>query len=144
MPDPIRIRSGSAWLPDRIRLAKTWHNQPELNQIRLVLHSIIRDVCGRTEPSLKVGNWLRAGCILPEIGPDDSCTPACFRTGCVWPKPWQNHPDLAKPWQDHPDWIRLGLAQYDPCLLQKSGTETDAGSRIWYIRSGPILAARWP
>ena len=44
-------------LPDRIRLAKTWHNQPELNPIGLVLHNVIRNVCGRTEPSLKVGNW---------------------------------------------------------------------------------------
>ena len=48
-PDPIRIRSGLAgkpwqkragWflhiglLPDRICLAKTWHDQPELNRIR--------------------------------------------------------------------------------------------------------------
>ena len=57
MPDPIRIRAGSAgkhWpeagrmipahrlasgpdpfglLPDRIPLAQTWHNQPELNRI---------------------------------------------------------------------------------------------------------------
>ena len=53
MPDPIRIRAGSArkhrpetgrtgWmilgLPDWIRLATTWHNQPELNLTDFVLY----------------------------------------------------------------------------------------------------------
>ena len=51
---------------------------------------------------------------------------------------------LAKPWPGHPDRIRVGFVQYDPCLLWKNGTESDAGSRIQHIRSGPILAARWP
>ena len=49
MPDPIGIRSGlcgkhwpeagrflhTGLLPDRIRLAKTWHNRPEPNRIRV-------------------------------------------------------------------------------------------------------------
>ena len=43
-----------------------------------------------------------------------------------------------------PDRIRVGSVQYDPCLLWKNGAETDAGSRIRHILSGPILAARWP
>ena len=33
---------------------------------RLVLHAMIKAACGRTQPSLKVGNWLRASRILPE------------------------------------------------------------------------------
>ena len=51
---------------------------------------------------------------------------------------------LAKPWPGHPDRIWVSFAQYDPCLLWKIGTESDAGSRIRHIRSGPIVAARWP
>ena len=31
-----------------------------------------------------------------------------------------------------------------PCLLCKTGTEKDEGGRIRHMRSGPILAARWP
>ena len=55
----------------------------------LVLHSMIQAVCGRMQPSLKAGNWSRACCILPETGANGFCTPACFRTGCIWPKPDQ-------------------------------------------------------
>ena len=53
-------------------LAKTWHTWPKpgtvsqnsigcglvlYHSIVLSYYCIIRDVCGRTEPSLKVGNW---------------------------------------------------------------------------------------
>ena len=41
------------------------------------------------KPSLKDRNWQRAGCVLPETGLNDSCTPACFQTRCVWPNPDQ-------------------------------------------------------
>ena len=34
----------------------------------------------------------------------------------------------------------FGFAQYDPCLLWKNGAETDAGSWIWNVLSGWILA----
>ena len=72
MPDPIRIRSGSAgkhWLETgRMILAHRLASGPDLfgqnltvrqNQIGpgLLLHNIVRDVCGRTEPSLGVRNW---------------------------------------------------------------------------------------
>ena len=41
---------------------------------------------------------------LARSGPDDSCTPACFRTGSVWPKPNR---------QPEPDRIHAGFAQYN-------------------------------
>ena len=95
MPDPIRIRSGSAWQhwPEagRMILAHRLASGPDplgqtLTQSARTKSDpgwfctiIIRDVCGRTEPSLKVGN---------RSGPDDSHTPACrFRTGSVGPNP---------------------------------------------------------
>ena len=56
------FRAGSVWpKPDTVRQ----------NQIRsrLVLHSMIQAICGRTQPGLKVGNWQQASCILPELGP---------------------------------------------------------------------------
>ena len=105
MPDPICSRSGSAgkYWPEagRMILAHWLASGPEpfgQNVTKSArtkadpgwfLRSIIWDVCGRTEPSLKVGNWQRPGCFLPETGPDDSCTPACFQTRCVWPDPDQ-------------------------------------------------------
>ena len=163
-PDPVRIgrealaRSGPdesctpALLPDRIRLGQnvTQSARTKSDRIRwaktltqsartksdpgLVLHDIIRDVCGRTEPSLKVGK-LVAG----RLRPARNRARWFLHTGLL--------PDqtlLAKPWPGHPDRTRVGFAQYDPYLLWKNGTETDAGSRIRQIRSGPILAARWP
>ena len=72
MPDLIHIRSGSAqkhWpaagqmilhiglLLNWIRLDKTWHSQPKPIRSGLVLHNVIRTVCGRMQLSLKVGNW---------------------------------------------------------------------------------------
>ena len=61
------------------------------NPIRfgMIFHNMIRAVCGKTQPSLKVGKWKKAGCVLPETGPDGSCTLTCFRTRCVCPKPDQ-------------------------------------------------------
>ena len=56
---------------------------------RLVVHDMIRATCGRMQPSLTVGNWWRAGCILPETGPDDSDPPTCFQKRCVCLKPDQ-------------------------------------------------------
>ena len=102
MPDPIHIRSGLArkhWAeqPDDSRTLacfqtrSIWSKPYVVNQNQigsgLVLYNLIRAICGRMQPSLKVGNWQWACCILPELGPDDSCTPACFRTRHVWPKP---------------------------------------------------------
>ena len=91
----------------------------------LVLHNSIRDVCGRTEPSLKVAK-LVAGRLRParnlarwflhtSLLPDQMC----------WP-----NPDQA---------IQIGFVRYDPCLLWKNGTETDAGNRTRHIRSGPMF-----
>ena len=102
--------------------AKTWHNQPELNRIRSVLHNVIRDVCGKLEagrlrPARNWARWFLDTSLLPD------------------------QMRLAKPW---PGRIRAGFAQYDPCLLRKNGAETDAGSWIRHILSGPIVAARWP
>ena len=74
MPDPIRIRSGSAW----------------------------------------------KHCPEARSGPDDSCTPACFRTGSVWPK--HNQPELNR--------LRAGLAQYYPGRLWKNGTESESGKLV--------------
>ena len=59
---PACFRSGSDWSkPDTV----------SQNQIGsgLVLYNMIRSVCGRTQPSLKVGNWQRSSCVLPEPGP---------------------------------------------------------------------------
>ena len=56
------------------------------------------------------GNWWQAGCILPKFEPEESCTPACIRTRCIWS-------DTEQAVQTQ---IRAGFAQSDPCLLWKN------------------------
>ena len=51
---------------------------------------------------------------------------------------------LAKALTGGPDQIKVNFSQYDPGFHWKNGTEWDAGSRVRHIRSGQILAARWP
>ena len=99
MPDPICIQSVSArkcwpevgWMilahqlafgPD---LSGQNLNQSVRTRYRLVLHNMIRAVCGRMQPSLKVGNWKQEGCVLLEPGPMITS----FQTRCIWPKPDQ-------------------------------------------------------
>ena len=57
---------------------------------RLVLHNMIRAICGRMQQSLKleIGRRPVAFC---QTGPDKSCTLACFWTRCACPKP---HPAI--------------------------------------------------
>ena len=115
-------------LPDRIRLAKAW--QAARTKSDPVWFCPI--ISGKPESKSRelAAGWLR---------------PARNRAR------WFLHTSLlldqmrlAKPWPGHPDVIRVGFARHDPCLLWKNGAETDAGSRIRHILSGPILAARWP
>ena len=139
MPDPIRIRSWSAgkhW-PEagRMILAHWLAFGPDPFGQNMAQSARIKSDPGRfctilSGTSVVERNWVwkwetgkRAGCVLPETGPDVIPDQMC----------------LAKPWPGHPDRIRVGFAQYDPCLLWKNGTESDAGSQI-----RPILAARWP
>ena len=82
--DPICIQSGSAqkqatWflhtslLPGLVILAKTWHHQPELNQIWNIRS---RSVCTTwSMPSLEKWNWIRCGKSDPTytIQPDSGC-----------------------------------------------------------------------
>ena len=124
-------------LPDRICLAKTWHNQPKLNQIQggfaqYYLGCLWKKgtesesaeneklVVGQLRPARNLAWWFLHTSLLP------------------------NQMCLAKPWPGHPDRIRVSFVQYDPFLLWKNRTEMDAGSRIWHIPSRPIVAARWP
>ena len=84
-------------------------------------------------PSLKEGH--RIGCWklvagrfhFAKTGPDDSCTPAFFWTGSVWPQPDSRL---------EPNRIWVGFVQYDPDCLWKNGTESDVGH---WKRGGSIL-----
>ena len=78
---------------------------------------------------------------LARTGPDDSCTPACFWAGPVWPKPNS---------QPEPNRIRAGFAQYDPGRLWQNATESERGKlvagRLWKnateSESGKLVAGR--
>ena len=59
--------------------------------------------------------------VLARSRPDDSCTPACFQTGSVWPK-LDSQPE--------PDWIQAGFAQYDPGCLWKNATKSESGKLV--------------
>jgi len=104
MTDPICIQAGMAgkhwpevgwmilahWLASRLdpfgqNLTQSARTKSDLGWFC----TMIWDICGRVQLSLKVGNWQWAGCVLPEIGLDDSCILACLKTRCVWPNPDQ-------------------------------------------------------
>ena len=78
-------------LPDRIRLAKIWHDQPELNRIRAGFAQYYPGCLWKNGTECKsrelVAGWLRS--CQKWTGPNDSCTLACFQTRCVWPDPDQ-------------------------------------------------------
>ena len=63
-------------------------------------------------------------------GTDDSCTPACFRTGSIWPKP-----DTARTKSD-PCWF---------CTIL-SGTSVEKQNRVWKWEtgSGPVVSCQKP
>ena len=85
------------------------------NQIksRLVLHSMIRAICGRNQQSFETGSRLMALC--------QNQAWWFLHTGLL---PDEIH--LAKTWPGHPDQIWVGFAQYDLGLLWKNGTKLDA------------------
>ena len=119
LPDRIRLacfRTGSVWLasgpdpfgllPDRIRLAcfrtgSVWlasgpnpfgQTLTQSARTKLDLGWFCTILFGRcVEERNRVWKW-ESGCVLPETGPADSCTPTCFQTRCVWP-----NPDRARP-----------------------------------------------
>ena len=54
-------------------------------------------------------------------GPDDSCPPACFRTGSYWPK---------SDTQPEPNRVRAGFSQYDPGRLWRNAAESGRGEMV--------------
>ena len=124
MPDLIRIRSSSAqkhWSEERRTiLAHRLASGPDPFGQNLRQSARTKSDPGwfsQYDPSClwkntteyERGNWWQAGCILPEFGPDDSCTLACIRTRCIG-----SDTDPAIQTQ-----IRASFAQSDPCLLWK-------------------------
>ena len=70
-------------------LAKTRHNQPELNRIRAGFAQYYPGRLWKNGTEFESGK-LVAGLLRPVRNrASDSCTPACFQTRCVWPNPDQ-------------------------------------------------------
>ena len=78
------------WLaPGPDLLAKTWHSQPESNRIQAGFAQYDLGSLWNNATESESGK-LVAGCLYSaRTRPDDSCTLACFRTRCTWPKPGQ-------------------------------------------------------
>ena len=71
-------------LTDRIRLAKTWHSQPELNRTRAGFAQYYPGHLWKNGTESESGKLVR--------GPVAFCQkpgPMCFQTRCVWPNPDQ-------------------------------------------------------
>ena len=71
---------------DRIHSSQTRHSQLEPNHIcagfaHYDARSLWKNATESESRKLVVG---QLHSVIP--GPDDSCTPACFRTRCIWPK----------------------------------------------------------
>ena len=101
-------------------MAKTRHNQPELNWIRACFDNIIRDVCRRTQQSLKIGNGSRPVASCQKPGRRFLHTGLAFR-------PDEFGQTLTRPSRSDPG--RFCTVWSIPSL-EKSVTEKDAGSRI--------------
>ena len=107
MPDPIRIRSGSAgkhWPEVGQMTLAQWlasgrdpfgQNLTQSARTKLDPGSFCTILFGMSvEERNRVWKWETgsgplASCQKQETGPNDSCTPACFQTRCVWPNPGQ-------------------------------------------------------
>ena len=124
---PASFRTGSVW-------PKSYINSQNQIGSGLVLHCMIRAVCGSTRPSVKVEKLV-----------------AGFVEFCQNRARWFLHTGLlldqirmAKTWPDHPDWIWAGFekninrtffGRAEPNRMQ------EVGSR--HTRPGPILPACW-
>ena len=144
MPDPICIWSGSAlkhWpeagqmilanqlASDQICLAKTWYSQSEPNQIQAGFAQYDLGNLWKTATESERGKLVAGQLCFARIGPDDSCTLACFQTRCIWPKhDRQFKSDLGWFWMI---WSR-------PSLEKKKEP-----NQMWEVRSTPNLAAHW-
>ena len=89
--------------------------------------------CWDASPSKHAGSnshLVRIGWeVLARSRPDDFCTPACFQTRSMWPKP-DSQPEL--------NWISAGFAQYYPGCLWKNGTAFES----WKLVAGQLHPAR--
>ena len=77
---PACFRIGSVW-------SKIWHSRPEPSRIRACFAQYYPGRLWKNATESESGKLVPAGCVLSESWPDDSWTPACFQTGCIWPKP---------------------------------------------------------
>jgi len=73
-------------LPGQIHLAKTWHSEPEPNRIQAgFAHCDLWKIATESENGKQVAGQLHSA----RTRPDDSHTPACLWTRCIWLKPDQ-------------------------------------------------------
>ena len=113
-------------LPDRIRLAKSWHNQPELNRIRAGLAPYYPGSLWKNGTKSESGK-LVAGEMIPVY--QLASRPDVF--GQTLTRPPRSGPGRF-------------CVKKKKKKKKKKGIEMDAESRIRHIRFGPILAAPWP
>ena len=138
MPDPIHIWSGSAWKhgpePGLMILAHRLASGPDLFGQNLTQST-------RTKLDPAKFSQYDLGCLWKNANWvwkwETGSRPDAFCQNQAW---WFLHtgslPDqmrLAKTWQGHRDHIQVSFALNDPGLLWNNGTESDAGSQIWYI-----------
>ena len=82
---------------------------------------------------VKVRNWQRDGCVLPETGPvDDSCRPACFWTRCVWPKPDQAI-QIGSGWVLH-NMVQAFFGKTEESRMREGGSGMCHPARFWMHR----------
>ena len=72
-------------LLDWIRLAKTWHSQPDANRMRAGFAHYDPGHLWKTAAESESGKLVAGRLRSARTGPDGSCTPACFQTRFVRP-----------------------------------------------------------
>ena len=115
-----------------ILMAKTWHSQPETDQIQAGFAQYHDPV----HLWKNTNDWQQAGCILPELGPmiiahQLASRPDIFGQNLTWPS-------RLDPGQFCTIWSRLSLEEWNQTVC------TNWGSRIQHLWFSPILAACCP
>ena len=124
----------SGLLPDRIHWSKTWYSQPEPNHIQAGCAQYGLGHLWKNTTKSESGKLVAGQLHSARTGPSDSCTPACFWTRPIWPKPDQAIQIRSGPILHSVVWAFF--ARMEPNWMQ------EVGSGIYMIQ--PNLAARWP
>ena len=125
--------SHAGLLLDLICVVKTWHSEPEPNQIQSGVAQYDLGRQWKNATKSESGKLVVGRMHSVRSWPNDSCTAACFWTRSVWPKPEQAIQ------------VRSGPVLHNMIWAYFRRVKPNYMRNIWHIYMQPSLslAARW-